>query len=86
MLDFLLVPTILFLIFVAPLWIIMHYRSVKHSSQRLAGQDLETVEQMLATLDQMSERIEALESILDHDNPNWRQQSRAGNDTTTETR
>lgn len=72
MLEFLFVPTILFLVVVAPIWIVMHYRSVKSSSRKLEPHDLETVEKMLATLNEMSDRIEALESILEHDHPNWR--------------
>jgi len=82
MLEFLFVPTILFLTVVAPVWIVMHYRSLKGSSRGLDPDDVQSVEKMLETLDQMSERIEALESILQHDHPNWRQHVRSKNSKT----
>ena len=73
-LKFLFVPTILFLVIVAPLWITMHYRSVNRSSRSLSQEDRESIEHMLVTVDKLSERIGALESILDVDHPQWRQQ------------
>ena len=68
------VPTILFLVIVAPLWITMHYRSVNRSSRSLSQEDRESIEHMLVTVDKLTERIGALESILDVDHPQWRQQ------------
>ena len=76
MFDFLFVPTILFLTVVAPIWIVMHYVYSKKSSRSLDQGDRESMEELLADLDKMAERIETLESILDHDSPNWRQQNR----------
>ena len=73
-LKFLFVPTILFLVIVAPLWITMHYRSVNRSSRSLSQEDRESIEHMLVTVDKLTERIGALESILDIDHPQWRQQ------------
>ena len=73
-LKFLFVPTILFLVIVAPLWITMHYRSVKRSSRSLNQEDRESIEHMLETVDKLSDRIGALEAILDADHPEWRQQ------------
>ena len=73
-LKFLFVPTILFLVIVAPLWITMHYRSVNRSSRSLSQEDRESIEHMLVTVDKLTERIGALESILDADHPQWRQQ------------
>jgi phage shock protein B len=72
--KFLFVPTILFLVIVAPLWITMHYRSVNRSSRSLSQEDRESIERMLATVDRLSERIGTLESILDADHPQWREQ------------
>lgn len=73
-LKFLFVPTILFLVIVAPLWITMHYRSVNRSSRSLNQEDRESIEHMLETVDKLTDRIGALESILDLDHPDWRQQ------------
>ena len=75
MLEFLYVPAVLFLTVVAPIWIIMHYKSSSGSSRSLEQGDRETVEALLADLDKMADRIESLESILDHDNPSWRKQA-----------
>ena len=73
-LEFMFVPTILFLTVVMPIWLTMHYRSVNRSSRSLNHEDRAAVEQMLETVDTMADRIEALESILDADHPDWRQQ------------
>jgi len=72
--KFMFVPTILFLTVVAPIWITLHYRSVRQSSRSLNQEDRETVEQMLETVDKLTDRIGALEAILDDDHPDWRQQ------------
>ena len=72
--EFMFVPTILFLTVVAPIWLTMHYRSVNRSSRGLNEEDREAVEHMLETVDKLGDRIQALESILDADHPDWRQQ------------
>ena len=79
--KFMFVPTILFLIVVAPLWLTMHYRSVNRASRGLTREDRESVEQMLVTVDKLTDRIEALEAILDADHREWRRQvDRQGRD------
>jgi phage shock protein B len=72
--KFMFVPTILFLLIVAPMWLTMHYRSVNRASRGLTREDRESVEQMLATVDKLTDRIEALEAILDADHREWRRQ------------
>ena len=72
--KFLFVPTVLFLVIVAPLWITMHYRSVNRSSRSLSSEDRGSIEHMLETVDKLTDRIGTLESILDVDHPEWRQQ------------
>jgi phage shock protein B len=72
--KFMLVPTILFLVVVAPMWITMHYRSVNRSSRSLTQEDRVSIEHMLETVDKLIDRIATLESILDDDHPQWRQQ------------
>ena len=73
--KFMFVPTILFLVIVAPMWITMHYRSVNRSSRSLTSEDRESIEHMLETVDKLTDRIGTLESILDGDHPDWRQQA-----------
>ena len=71
--EILFVPTVLFMVIVAPIWIVMHYRSLNRSSRSLSEEDRESIEHMLETVDQLTERIGTLESILDADHPDWRQ-------------
>lgn len=72
--KFMFVPTILFMVIVAPMWISMHYRSVSRSSRSLSQEDRQSIEHMLETVDKLTDRIDALESILDADHQDWRQQ------------
>ena len=69
------VPLIVFCVFVAPIWIIFHYRSVARSSQSLKEDDRENIDSMLATIDKLQDRIRALESLLDIEQPGWRTHS-----------
>jgi phage shock protein B len=67
------VPLILFMIFVAPIWVIMHYRSKKKISQGLSQEEIQDLQQLAHKAEQMRERIKTLESILDADAPTWRE-------------
>ena len=71
--EFMFVPTILFIVIVLPIWISMHYKSLRRSSQSLSKEDRETIDLMLETVDKLSERIVTLETLLDSDYPDWRQ-------------
>ena len=68
------IPVILFMVIVAPIWIIMHYRSLSRSSRSLSEDDRQSIDGMLATVDKLNDRIATLESILDADHPSWREQ------------
>jgi len=76
--EFMFVPTVLFMVVVAPIWIVMHYRSVNRSSRSLNEEDRQRIEDMLVTVDRLTERIGNLESILDDEQPDWRQQDGRG--------
>ncbi|MDO8860819.1 envelope stress response membrane protein PspB [Haliea sp. E1-2-M8] len=73
--QFMFVPTMAFLVIVAPIWITMHYRSVNRSSRSLNEEDRQALEDLLATVDRLTERIGVLETILDSDHSNWRDQT-----------
>ncbi len=73
-LEFFFVPMVLFMVIVAPIWIVMHYRSVNRSSRSLSDDDRESIDTMLVTVDKLNERIVSLEAILEADHPNWKQQ------------
>lgn len=75
MAEFIFVPTILFLIFVLPLWIIMHYRSKRRSQSMLTEEERTELERLASSAEDMRERIETLEAILDAETPDWRRRS-----------
>ena len=70
-------PTVLFLIFVAPIWIIMHYRSKDRAKGSLNAGEHAELERLAEKAESMRERIETLESILDAETPDWRQRTQA---------
>jgi phage shock protein B len=63
---------ILFLVVVAPLWIIFHYITVWRSARRLSGDDEKALGELWQSAKRMEGRIEALEKVLDSDAPGWR--------------
>lgn len=65
-------PIIIFLIIVAPIWLILHYRSKRQLSQGLGESDYQQLHELAATADKMANRIQTLESILDAESPQWR--------------
>lgn len=71
-LDFMFVPTILFMVVVMPMWLVMHYRYKNKNGRGLNDDDQAVLDDLLRTLDSITERLGALESILDDRNPRWR--------------
>ena len=65
-------PLIVFLIFVAPLWLILHYRSKKKAAGGLSEDDFNRLQTLSEKADQMQKRVETLEQILDTETPSWR--------------
>ena len=66
------VPTILFLCIVAPVWIFMHYRSKQNAQGALSEVERTELESLTTQAQRMMDRVETLESILDDDTPGWR--------------
>lgn len=65
-------PLIVFLVFVAPLWLFLHYRSKRKADGGLSEQDNLKLQQLSHKADGMQTRIDTLERILDTESPNWR--------------
>lgn len=65
-------PVIIFMVIVAPIWLILHYRSKKHISQGLTQEEYAALQNLADKAEQMSERIQTLEAILDSEAPEWR--------------
>lgn len=69
------IPTIVFLVVVAPLWIILHYNSKKKMTRQLSDEDQDELQSLADQAKDMANRIETLEAILDAETPNWRKRS-----------
>jgi phage shock protein B len=65
-------PLIVFLIFVAPLWLFLHYRSKRKTDSALSSQDLERLQVLSEKAEAMQSRVATLERILDAESPSWR--------------
>ena len=74
----LVVPGIIFLLLVAPLWVVFHYVTAwKRIRAGTAGPgrvavDSAELERMRKLCTRLEERIESLETILDDEAPQWR--------------
>lgn len=73
-LEFIHVPLILFLVIVAPLWIITHYVMRWRSTKTLSADDEKVLSELWESVPKMEGRIKNLERILDAEVPDWRQQ------------
>ncbi|RTR34328.1 envelope stress response membrane protein PspB [Shewanella atlantica] len=70
--DILMAPIIIFMIIVAPIWLILHYRSKRQVSQGLTDEEYTQLNELINRADKMAQRIDTLESILDTESPQWR--------------
>ncbi len=66
-------PLVIFLIFVAPLWLVLHYRSIKRTNKGLSSEDRDKLEALTHRAAEMSQRVHTLEKILDDESPGWRE-------------
>ena len=72
------VPGIIFLLLIAPLWVVFHYLTAwKRIRAGTAGPgrvavDSAELERMRELCGQLENRIESLETILDEEAPEWR--------------
>lgn len=73
--DILMAPIIIFMVIVAPIWLILHYRSKRQISQGLSAEEYQQLSELSESADKMSERIQTLEAILDAETPDWRSKS-----------
>jgi phage shock protein B len=71
--EVIIVPFVMFMIFVAPLWLILHYRSKKQFSQGLSEHEHRQLLELAQKAEKMTDRIETLEALLDQESPQWRQ-------------
>ena len=70
--DIIFVPIVLFLVKVAPLWLILHYWSRNKEKKGLSEEDQDVIEEVAQTIEKLSGRINNLEAILDDKHKGWR--------------
>ncbi len=67
------VPMIIFLVIVAPIWLILHYKSKSAAVRTLNAEEQYTLEQLANVAEKMESRMAALERILDQEDPRWKE-------------
>jgi phage shock protein B len=65
---------IVFLIFVAPIWIIAHYVTRWRTAKVLSSEDERMLAELWELAPKVESRINTLERILDAEAPEWRKQ------------
>ena len=75
--EILVLPAVLFMVVVAPIWLVMHYRSKRRAQAALSGEERAEMERLTDLADRMVERVETLEAILDAETPGWRKRDPA---------
>ena len=70
--EIIIAPLIIFMLIVAPIWLVLHYRSKRQVNQGLSDSEYVQLTELSELADKMSDRIKTLESILDAESPEWR--------------
>jgi phage shock protein B len=70
--EVIMAPVIIFMIVVAPIWLVLHYRSKKQVNQGLSQEEYIQLAELSESADIMANRISTLEAILDAETPSWR--------------
>jgi len=70
--ELIMAPVIIFMVIVAPIWLVLHYRSKGQVSQGLSEEEYIQLSDLSETADKMADRIKTLEAILDVETPDWR--------------
>ncbi len=75
--EFFIAPIIVFLVVVAPIWIILHYKTKGKTADGLSSNERLELDEMIEVANNMAVRIETLEAILDVESPDWREKQGA---------
>lgn len=70
--EVIMAPVIIFMILVAPIWLVLHYRSKKQVNQGLSQEEYIQLVELSEAAEIMADRITTLEAILEAETPNWR--------------
>jgi phage shock protein B len=66
---------VIFCIFVAPLWLILHYTTKRRQAQSLTREDEKMLADLWQLANKMETRVNSLETILDERVPGWREKA-----------
>lgn len=69
---FLFILAVLFMVVVAPVWIIFHYVTKWRSQRGLSAQDERMLAELWEIANRLEGRIHTLERVLDAESPDWR--------------
>ncbi|HKM98406.1 MAG TPA: envelope stress response membrane protein PspB [Buttiauxella sp.] len=69
---FIAIPLTIFVLFVAPVWLWLHYNNRAENGGQLSQGEQQRLAQLTDEARRMGERIQTLEQILDAEHPNWR--------------
>ncbi len=67
-------PMMVFLVIVAPIWIVAHYLTRWRTAKTLSAEDETLLAELRELVDKMESRVNTLERILDAETPHWRKQ------------
>lgn len=70
--EYIIAPVIIFMLVVAPIWLILHYRSKRQISKGFSEEEYTQLSDLAELADKMADRIQTLEAILDAETPDWR--------------
>lgn len=77
---FFFVPAVVFLVIVAPIWLLLHYWAQIRSNKGLSVEDQHQLDAALALAEQLEQRVRSLETILDDQQPDWRRHHDSASD------
>ncbi|WP_372397595.1 envelope stress response membrane protein PspB [Azospirillum sp. HJ39] len=66
------VLAVLFMVVVAPVWIVFHYITKWRSQRGLTAQDERLLAELWEISNRLETRVQTLERVLDAEAPNWR--------------
>lgn len=64
-LGLMMAPLIIFMVIVAPIWLVLHYRSKRQISQGLSEDELALLRDLSQRADRFGQRLETLERLMD---------------------
>lgn len=66
------IALIVFLLIPAPLFIVLHFITKWKQTREISGGDEQMLEELWRMSQSLEKRLESLETILDHELPDWR--------------